>query len=361
MILTIQSLLNDPQIVQAVIDRTIAMGLDEIYWKKYLTFERTNSRTFKTYLGTVTGVSAGSIIDRNSGKPLRNRRALGSGIGEVAYLGDRFQMDNDRLDQLQELINVFNAARTADQARAMDDIIAYIVDDYRQVLLAPHKRMDLVVGALRSTGTAEIALADNPEGIELLDMELPVHKITPTLSVKNYFIAYLKQQIEALKPRFGRFAFMEMSRKTFNECIVGSSEFSNTYKMVFSDAEIALASGLITSEMASKVFTGIGLPPIVINEDLVEDADGNFQQVFADNRIGLFRSQNVGRMRWHTPYEIVDPIPGKTYTRSEGGMYISNVRTEEGRFMEYGAEWIPEFTAPNKNVLFDLDTMNPAS
>ena len=29
MILTIQSLLNDPQIVQAVIDRTLAIGLDD--------------------------------------------------------------------------------------------------------------------------------------------------------------------------------------------------------------------------------------------------------------------------------------------------------------------------------------------
>lgn len=359
MILTIQSLLNDPQIVRAVIDRTVAMGLDEIFWKKYLDFERTTSRVFKTHLGVVTGVTAGSIIDRNSRKPLRNRRTLGSGVGEVATLGDSFQMDNDRLDQLQELIDVFNAARTSEQRAALNNIITFIIEDYRQALLAPHKRMDLVVGALRSTGMAEIALADNPEGIELLDMELPVHKITPALSVKNYFIAYLKEQIEALKPRFGKFGFMEMSRKTFNQCIVGSSEFSDRYKMVFSDAEIALASGLITSEMATKVFTGIGLPPIVINEDLVEDRNGNFQQCFADNRIGLFRTQKCGKMRWHTPYEIVDPIPGKTYTQHEGGMYISNVRTEEGRFMEYGAEWIPEFKAPNKNVLFDLDTMNP--
>lgn len=37
---------------------------------------------------------------------------------------------------------------------------------------------------------------------------------------------------------------------------------------------------------------------------------------------------------------------------------ISNIRTDEGRFMEYGAEWIPEFTSPNKIVIFDLDTMN---
>jgi hypothetical protein len=63
-------------------------------------------------------------------------------------------------------------------------------------------------------------------------------------------------------------------------------------------------------------------------------------------------------MRWHTPYEVTDPIPNKVYTRSEGGMYISNVRTEEGRFLEYGCEWIPEIQAPNKITILDLDTMN---
>lgn len=100
MYLTVQTLLNDPNIVKAVIDRVIALRLDTIYWKKHLDFEKTRSRVFKTYLGTVTGVTAGSVIDRNSGKPLRERKSLGSGYGEVAYMGDRYQMDNERLDML---------------------------------------------------------------------------------------------------------------------------------------------------------------------------------------------------------------------------------------------------------------------
>lgn len=114
---------------------------------------------------------------------------------------------------------------------------------------------------------------------------------------------------------------------------------------------------LMSSQMATTIFQGLGLPPIVINEDMVELEDGTMKQVFKDNRISLFTTAKQGKMRWHTPYEITDPVPGKTYTRSEGGMYISNVRTDEGRFMEYGCEWIPEYTNPNKIVIFDLDTM----
>ena len=357
MYLTVQTLLNDPEIVKAVIDRVQALRLDTIFWKKHLDFEETKCRVFKTYLGTVTGVTAGSVIDRNSNKPLRERKSLGSGYGEVAYLGDRYQMDNDRLDMLQELVTKFNNARPADQQRALNDIINYIVDDYRQVLLAPHKRMDLVDGALRSDGKATVKVDDNPQGIAMLDMELPVHRITPTTGDKSNFIKYLMEQVVELRTKFGMFVSMEMSRKTFIKSIVGSKDFGEFYKQSFAQKEVQLSSGLMSSEMATTIFQGLGLPPIVINEDLVELADGTMKQVFKDNRISLFTTAKQGKMRWHTPYEITDPVPGKNYTRSEGGMYISNVRTDEGRFMEYGCEWIPEYTAPNKIVILDLDTM----
>lgn len=356
MVLTINSLFNDSAIVQAVIDRVVANGLDEIFWKRHLDFEQTQSRVFKTYMGTQLGVKAGSIIDRNSNKPIRERGNLGYGIGEVAYLGDRYQMDNDRLDMLQTLIDVYNASKPADQVNAMNEIIAYLTDDLRQVLLAPHKRMDLVVGELRSKGSASVTSNNNPNGVEVLSMQLPVHNLTPASTVKNTFISYLKEQIEDLRLKYGNFSLIEMNRKTFNETIIGSTEFGTTYQALFASSRVNLATGLITGEMASEVFVGIGLPRIVINEDLVQTDDG-MKKVFADNRIALFPDVKIGKMKWHTPYEATDPIPNKVYARSEGGMYISNQRTDEGRFMEYGCEWIPDIANPNRIVIINTETM----
>ena len=356
--LTFDILFNDPTVFKAVIDRSQATQLDEIFWKRYLDFEETKSRVFKTYLGTVTGVTAGSIIDRNAEKPLRERKSLGSGYGEVAYLGDRYQMDNDRLDMIKSLIDKFNVARSSEQQNAMNAIIDYIMDDVRQIRLAPHKRMDLVVGDLRSTGHAQVKMADNPQGIELLDIDLPVKKITPTTGDKTNFITYLKTEIEKLRPTMGRFSVMEMSRSTFTKNIVGSGEFQNTYKMILSGSQVALAGGLITDAMANQVFSGIGLPPIRIVDDMVALPDGGSKQVFADERIALLPQDKIGKMMWHELYEISDPVPNKAYTRLEGGMWTSNWRDKEGRYMEYGAEWIPNFTAPNKIAIFDLSTMN---
>ena len=354
MILTLETLFNDASVINAIIDRVMQTKLDAIYWKKYLQFEQTMSRTFKTYLGTVTGVTAGSIIDRNANKPLRTRKSLGSGLGEVAYLGDRYQIDNDRLEMLKSLIDKYNQAKTSDQKKALNAIIEYITDDLRQVLLAPHKRMDVLLGALRSTGTGTVTLADNPKGITLLDITLPFVSKTPVVGDKAKFVTYLKTQIESLKASVGMFSVMEMSRSTFNNYIVGSDEFGTNFKMLFGSAELAQSGGMLTVNMANQVFSGIGLPPIRVVEDYVQMPDGTNKQIFDDKRVTLLPSDNIGKMKWHEPYEITDPVPNKTYTRSEGGMYISQERTSEGRFLEYGAEWIPDIASPNKIVNFDL-------
>lgn len=356
--LTIQTLFSDPMIVNAVIDRVLQTRKDRIYWQQYGSFKETRTRVFKTYLGTVSGVVAGSIIGKNDQKPLRERRSLGNGITEIAYLGDRYQMDIERLSDLQDLIDKFNAANTADQTAIMREIIDFIYDDYRQILLAPHKRMDIVVGELLMTGKASVKNADNKEGIDLLDIDLPFHILTPTSDAKAKFVTYLQQEIEKLKAKYGVFSKMIMSRGTFVKNIIGSSEFGDKFKMQLSANEMYLSTGLITSQLASSVFTGIGLPAIEIKEDYVENQNGENVQIYADNRITLLQSDNVLRMRHHKPYVMSDPVPSRQYTQSEGQMSICNYRDEEGRYMEYTAEWVPEFIAPNKIVNIDLSTMN---
>ena len=352
--LTIQTLFTDPNIVGAVIDRVLQQRLDTIYWKQYGDFLETKQRVFKTYLGTVTGVVAGTILGKNDQKPVRERRNLGSGYTEIAYLGDRYQMDIDRLSDLQDILDKFNEANTTVQGTILKVIIDFIRVDYRQILLAPHKAMDIVVGELLMTGKTAVYMADNKENLKILDIELPFHIITPEATEKNKFISYLQAQIEQLKARYGVFQKMVMSRASFNKHIIGASEFGDKFKMILGEKQMYLSAGLITSPLASQVFQGIGLPAIEIKEDYVENKDGVNVQVYADDRITLLKTDKVMKMRHHRPYVTTDPVAGRNYSSAEGQMSVCNYRDEEGRYMEYTAEWVPEFTAPNKIVNVDL-------
>lgn len=366
--LTIERLFNDHNIVSAVIDRVLQTRTDAIYWRQFLDFRQTTTRVFKAYLGTVTGVMAGSVNSRYGEKPIRERRNLGYGYGEVAYLGDAYQMSVDRLSEVQDLIDKFNAAKSADQAAALDEIIAFVADDYRQVTLAAHKRMDLVVGSLLMTGAATVKNKDNrsdADAADLLSITLPLHAIKPAyadvyVDSSKKFISYLMGQVETLRPQFGSFAKMVMTRKTFNDHIIGSSEFGDKFKAVLGSNQLYVSSGLISSDLASDVFTGIGLPAIEIKSDYVQDQNGSNTAVYADDRITLIPQDKIGSMRWHVPYEATDPVPGRNYTPADGGMLISNYRDKEGRYMEYTAEWIPQFDAPNRIVNFDLSECDTA-
>ncbi|MFA6728218.1 MAG: hypothetical protein WCS17_08395 [Prevotella sp.] len=368
MTLTIETLFNDPGIVSSVINRVRQTRADAIYWQEYLDFRQTTLRIFKDYLGTVTGVMAGSINSQYGEKPIRERRNIGSGYGEVAYLGDAYQMDVSRLSDLTDLIDKFNAAKTNDQKAALKEIIDFIYDDYRQISLAAHKRMDIVFGSLLMTGSASVKNKDNrtdPNSFDVLDISLPFNFITPQKSdviidSKNMFISYLMSTLQGIAPDYGKYLKLVMSRKTFIKNIVGSSEFGEKFKETLGSNQMYLSTGLITSQIASDVFTGLGLPAIEIKDDYVKDQTGLNSQVYADDRITCLPAEKIGYMRWHTPYEATDPIPGRNYTPADGGMLISNYRDKTGRFMEYTAEWIPQISAPNTLTNFNLGTLNAA-
>lgn len=380
MFLTIQSLFNDPAIVGAIINRVNQTRKDTIYWQQYLDFKPTTKRVFKDYMGSVTGVMAGSINSRFGEKPIRERGEMGSMVGEVAYLGDKYQMSVDRLSDLQDLLDAYNAINVVDkstlegQTSALNDIVAFLYDDLRQVTLAAHKRMDLVVGELLMTGHSSVYNKDgakNEDGSDapkLLDISMPMNVWQPakadvTIDSKLKFVSFLQAKLQELAPDLGTYAKMIMSRKTFIKDIIGSSEFGDQFKVQLSQNQMYMSSGLITSDLASQLFTGIGLPAIEIKEDYVKDKTGKNVQVYADNRITLLPQDKVGYMRHHTPYEATDPVPGVTYVsggapNTAGQMLVSNTRDKEGRYMEYTAEWIPQFTAPQLITNIDLSLVN---
>ncbi|RHJ76910.1 hypothetical protein [Parabacteroides sp. AM08-6] len=364
MFLTIQTLFDDANIVSAIIRRVNVTRKDKIYWQQYLAFRSVTTRVFKDYIGSVTGVMAGSINSRFGEKPIRERRNIGSGYGEIAYLGDTYQMSIDRLSELQDLIDKYNAAKPADQKAAMEEIVNFLVDDFRQVMLAAHKRMDIVVGALLMTGEATVynkdaAITSGHTDNKLLEIGLPFNFIKPAkadvvVDSKNVFISYLREKLQSLIPDFGVYAKMIMTRASFNKHVLGSSEFGEQYKMILGTNEMKLSTGLISSDLASEVFKGIGLPGIEIKEDYVKDQTGKNVQIYADNRITLLSSDQIGYMRHHTPYEKTDPVAGRTYIPTDGQMLISNYRDKNGRYMEYTAEWIPQISNPDLITNFDL-------
>ena len=64
----------------------------------------------------------------------------------------------------------------------MEEIVNFLADDYRQITLAAHKRMDIVVGALLVLGEATVynkdaAITSGQTNNKLLEITLPFNFI----------------------------------------------------------------------------------------------------------------------------------------------------------------------------------------
>lgn len=362
MLLTIESLLNSKGVLTAIINRAVVsmLEMDKVFWKDYLVYDKANpDGTFRTFIGNQTGVIAGTVIDRYANKPIRKRHALGSGLGEVACLGDAYQMDNSRLERLQILIDTYNSAEKAAQPGVLNEIINFLADDARQCMLAPMKRFDLMMGDLRFKGSTSVNGKENKRGVSISDLKLPITIKQATAADKNNIITWMRNEfVEKMRPQGYAFAIAELNRATFNKRIASSEEFIGKYTMKFGDMEFSTGN-IITDGMVNRLLEAVDIPfRFRIKDEWVQVSETEMRNAVPDDYVSFLPTlgpQKLGYMKWKEPYEMRDPIPGRTYTLAEDGkMFISSYRNSEGRFMEYGMEAIPAIEIPNKMAIANL-------
>ena len=372
MLFTIDSLLNSPKFIKAVIDRAlVTMGeLDKVFWKDYLVYEKANpDGSFKTYMGTQVGVIAGTVIDRYAGKPVRKRHALTRGFGEVACLGDAYQMDNTRLERLSVLIEEYNAlniqSTNGDAISAkMDEIVDFLADDVRQCMLAPMKRLDIMLGELRFKAATKVDGKANKQGISVSDMKLPIYTKAAASADKDNILSWLEAEfVDKVRTKGMLFATAEMNRHTFNTRIAASKEFQSKFTMKFGDMEFN-TGGIVTPDMVNRLIESVGIPfRVRIKDEYIQTSENEMVNAVPDDKISFLPMMEVntklGYMRWKKPYEMTDKVnDGRAYQDIEGGRgFISSKRTDDGRFMEYGFEAIPDINIPNKMAIADLSKL----
>ena len=329
---------------------------DRIDWMDYLTPEQANpDGTFKTYIGNVTAVVVGSFIDKNSNKPIRKRPAMSRGYGEVGALGESYQMDNDRLDRLRTLVDTLNRLQNQE---SMEAVVNFLVDDFRQCVLAPNKRMDLMLNDLKFTGKAEARSKVDQDGVKIQTITLPFkegkNKFTPGADQKNKFLSYLEGIIPAMRQSGVDAVIMEMNRATFRNYIVGCEEFAKSFIAKYGSAQFNPGS-LASPEMFNQLFETLQIPFRVRLKDVyIKRQDGTSINVVPNEKICILPNERIGYLRWRTPYELSDQIPGKTYTEQGNGLFVATRRTDEGRFTEYGAEWIVDVNQANRMAIIDI-------
>lgn len=351
--ITIDTLLSgkgSERFIKSVADRSLALEQDEILLNRYLSFHGTTTRFFRSLYGTTSAVRMGSVIDRNSNKTVRGRRPMGEAMLEVADLGDRFQIDIDRLEQLKGLLARANASASPGEFVA-NEVTEFLVDDFRELSIAPYKRMEKVLFDLMYNGNASVTISDNPNGVQILDMNLPINVVKAKSSDKGHLVDFLVDVRNKYKHL--KFSRMEMSQATYMKHIGRNAELLGKYKVSQGNVEVSI-TGMVPVSAVNSMFEALELPPIRIISNKVVDLAGNEFDLCPVDKIVFLPKGEIGKLRHYEPLELVDPVPGKVYTSLKGSHLISSLRTDEGRFLEYSCSWIPEVRQPKSIISVDL-------
>ena len=133
--LTIDSFLGHAGYVKSVSDRALATERKQDHpWQIYGLRVYPYSNLQSPSYGGDYRSAHGFGIDRNAGRVLRGRAPMGDATLEVADIADRFQMDNDRLEKLSDVIKQVNAGKLD-----YDAVVNTLVDDFREASIAPYK------------------------------------------------------------------------------------------------------------------------------------------------------------------------------------------------------------------------------
>lgn len=120
------------------------------------------------------------------------------------------------------------------------------------------------------------------------------------------------------------------------------------------DRKLSFGTTILSEVELNAYFEMLGLPKVRLIDARVTSLDGTHQDVAPLDRILLRPEGAIGKLRYHNPLEINDPVPTKTYVQRPNGLFVSTTRTDEGRFVEFGCEWVPEITMPEHLVSVDI-------
>lgn len=123
---------------------------------------------YSSVLGSAVITAAASVVDRNAETPLRSREALAKITGEIPAIKEILPMNENQYRHYIALANMPNVKDEQKKQQALK----LIWDDVKKVTEAVHNRLDMLVLQAISTGTIDINIDNNPDGVVFPNIDL---------------------------------------------------------------------------------------------------------------------------------------------------------------------------------------------
>ena len=357
--------IQDPKAFEAFVEENMKLTTYKALWKQEITqIDYEAAKQYKASLAEYGAALAGSVISKNGEKPVHRLPDFNELFGSIGHLGDEWELDNDYLDQMYYLEGRYRnrvAGYTEAQKRAeYDKLIKYAFQPFERAVIAPHKRLDMLYFGGLFNGTQTVSKQNNLKANVTYKFNLDVKKFQCLKGSKAWGnpdstpIADIRQVVKYAKSKGRTIQRVRMSEDTFyNMC--QSNEIKSTFRLNLQAVTVQQNVPLLSVDQVNIYLRSVMLPAITIEPDhFVELADGTSVNMTVDNRVVFQCAPSVATMKIADSLEMVDPLPGKTYTLHDDNL-VGYWRDKTGRHTDYDMWAQPVFTGINNYYILETD------
>ena len=355
--------LQEPRVFEAFINESMKVSSYRPLWKDEITqIDYCAAKVYQSAMAEYAAAVVGSVIDKNGEKPVHQMPTVGELTGSIGHMGDEWELDNDYLDQLYYLegryrnreANYSNANRQSEY----DKLITYAFRPFEKAVIAPHKRLDMLYFEGLFNGTQTVSRTNNKKSNVSYTFNLGVKSFKAKVAAWGQATATpiddIRQVVQYARSKGRTVQRVRMSEQTFfNMC--QATEIKNTFKLTLDSVRIGPSAPLISPAQVNAYLQSVLLPTIYVEPDrFAVLADGTSINLTVDNRVVFQCAAQVAVMKIADSLELVDPLPGKTYTTHDDNL-VGYWRDKTGRHTDYDMWAQPVFNGVNDYFILKTD------
>lgn len=292
------------------------------------------SLDFTSVLGQAVIAAAASIVARDGETPLRSREALAKITGEIPAIKEMFPLNEN---QYRNYMALKNMPGVTDQQKK-NQALKLIWDDAKKVVEAVHNRLDMVALQAVSTGTIDINVDNNPDGLVIPDIDLLMpagNKIdattewmdpasTPIQDIQNVINTAAGLGFSFEKILIDQTKWMQLSR---------NKEFKDTLGAFFGLTKTASGSETapLTVNRFNQYMEESKLPQIeVVNRKIGVEKNGKvtLTNPFEAKNISFIPGGKLGTIKNALAVEEMEPVENVSYA-TQGRVLVSKWKQNE--------------------------------
>jgi hypothetical protein len=350
---TLLERLGEQKVFDAFIQENMKTSTYKSVSKPEMDIEYSASKAYNAYIAEYAAAMAGSIVDKNANKPLHVMPEAGYMYGKIARIADKWQMDNDRLDQYYYMEQRYRdkvANYTQEQNNAeFKKLVKFLFDPFEKAVIAPWKRIDLIYYQGLYNGLQDVEIDKNSKSGVQYAYDLGIQKFYATTEAwggENATPIEDIEQVAAWAEAHGKeLKRVRMSRATYVK-MCKSKEIRTNFTAKLTRSQVA-GNPTVPLTALNEYFESIELPLIEIEKPkFVLLPNGNQENMIPNDRVVFMFADKVAVLKVADSLENVDRLPNKQYSIYDDNL-VGSWRTGEGRFIDYEMWATPVFTGKN--------------